>query len=106
SVLHNRLKINMALQIDATVQYAIGKPDNWWKKELTKTDLAVNSPYNTYLHPDLPPQPIANPGLAALQAAVNPDLTNYLYYVSDSFGYNHYAEDLAGHQANIAQYLQ
>ena len=106
SVLHNRLKINMALQIDATVQYVVGKPNNWWKKDLTKQDLAINSPYNTYLHPGLPPQPIANPGLAALQAAVNPDSTNYLYYVSDSSGYNHYAEDLAGHQANIAQYLQ
>ena len=96
----------MALQVDATVQYLVGKPNNWWKKELTKQDLAVNSPYNTYLHPGLPPQPIANPGLAALQAAVNPASTNYLYYVSDSSGYNHYAEDLTGHQANIAQYLK
>ena len=106
SVLHNRLKIDMALQIDATVQYLVGKPNNWWKKELTKADLAINSPYNTYLHPGLPPQPIANPGLAALQAAGGPASTNYLYYISDSSGYNYYAEDLAGHQANIAQYLQ
>lgn len=106
SVLHNRLEINMALQIDATVQYVVGKPNNWWKKELTKIDLAISSPYNTYLNSGLPPQPIANPGLAALEAAVNPATTNYLYYVSDSSGYNHYAATLEEHQRNIAQYLQ
>ncbi|MDZ7586686.1 MAG: endolytic transglycosylase MltG [Patescibacteria group bacterium] len=106
SVLHNRLKINMALQIDATVQYAIGKSDHWWKKDLTKQDLAINSPYNTYLHPDLPPRPIANPGLASLQAAVNPATTNYLFYISDSSGINHYATTLEEHNQNIAEYLQ
>jgi len=106
SVLHNRLEIGMALQIDATVQYVIGKPDNWWKKDLTKQDLAANSPYNTYLHPGLPPKPIANPGLASLEAALNPAQTNYLFYVSDSSGYNHYAEDLTGHNSNIEKYLR
>lgn len=106
SVLHNRLKINMALQVDATVQYVVGKPNNWWKKDLTKQDLAINSPYNTYLRPGLPPKPIANPGLAALQAAVNPDSTNYLFYISDSSGYNHYAATLEEHNANITQYLK
>lgn len=106
SVLHNRLEINMALQIDATVQYALGKPDQWWKKDLTKQDLAINSPYNTYLHLGLPPRPIANPGLAALQAALNPASTDYLFYLSDSSGNNHYAVTLEEHNQNIAKYLQ
>ena len=105
SVLHNRIKLGMALQIDATVQYALGNSKVWWKKDLTLKDLKINSPYNTYAHNDLPPAPIANPGLASLEAAINPATTNYLYYVSDSNGYNHYAEDLDGHQANIKQYL-
>lgn len=106
SVLHNRLKIGMALQIDATVQYVIGQPNNWWKKELSKADLATNSPYNTYLHPGLPPKPIANPGLATLEAAVSPASTDYLYYVSDSSGYNHYAATLEEHNQNITKYLK
>lgn len=106
SVLHNRLKIGMTLQIDATVQYIVGKSNNWWKKDLTKQDLAINSLYNTYLHPGLPPKPIANPGLAALQAAVSPASSDYLYYVSDSSGYNHYATTLEEHNQNITQYLK
>ncbi|MFH0942814.1 MAG: endolytic transglycosylase MltG [Candidatus Beckwithbacteria bacterium] len=106
SVLHNRLELGMALQIDATVQYIIGRPDNWWKKELSKQNLAIDSPYNTYLYPGLPPKPISNPGLASLKAALEPAKTNYLFYLSDSSGYNHYAEDLAGHNANIDKYLR
>lgn len=105
SVIHNRLNIGMALQIDATIQYILGKQSNWWPKNLTLKDLKTPSPYNTYLHPGLPPAPIANPGLATLKAAVNPPDTNYLYYLSDSGGYNHYAEDLDTHQQNIEQYL-
>lgn len=105
SVLHNRQELKMALQIDATVQYIVGKPDKWWKKELTKQDLTIDSPYNTYLYPGLPPKPIANPGLASLEAALKPAETNYLFYLSDSSGYNHYATDLVGHNANIDKYL-
>lgn len=105
SVIHNRLKIGMALQIDATVQYALGKPGEWWMKDLTHEDLQIKSPYNTYLNTGLPPAPIANPGMASLQAAINPAETNYLYYLSDSGGYNHYAETLEEHQANIVEFL-
>jgi len=105
SVIYNRLDISMALQIDATVQYVLGESGNWWPQNLTSTDLAVNSPYNTYQHPGLPPAPICNPGLESLKAAVNPAETGYLYYVSDSQGYSHYAADLEGHQQNISQYL-
>ncbi len=96
----------MPLQVDATIQYAIGSPSLWWKKDLTLKDLKIDSPYNTYLNQGLPPQPIANPGLASLEAALRPADTNYLYYVSDSNGYNHYATDLEGHQQNIQTYLK
>lgn len=104
SVIHNRLNIGMKLDIDATVQYVLGYQSDekrWWKKNLTTDDLKVNSSYNTYTHPGLPPTPIANPGLAALSAALNPAQTNYLYYISDKTGKNHYAATVEEHQANI-----
>ncbi len=103
SVILNRLGIGMALQIDATVQYALGYQENekrWWKKSLTLEDLKLDSPYNTYKNNGLPPTPISNPGLSSLEAVVNPAKTNYLYYISDSNGVNHYAETLEGHNAN------
>ena len=106
SVLHNRLDLGMALQIDATVQYVLGKPDNWWPQNLSREQLTVKSPYNTYLNPGLPPKPIANPGLASLEAALEPAQTDFLYYLSDSAGFNHYATDLEGHNQNIAEFLQ
>jgi len=105
SVIHNRLKLGMALQIDATVQYILGKSTNWWPQKLSSKDMKTTSPYNTYLHPGLPPKPIANPGRASIKAALNPANTDYLYYVSDSAGYNHYAETLEGHRQNIDKYL-
>ncbi len=105
SVLHNRLNLGMALQIDATVQYVLGQEGNWWPKDLTFEDLKTPSPYNTYQNASLPPGPIANPGLEALKAAANPANTDYLYYVSDSGGYNHYSKDLDGHHQNIEKYL-
>lgn len=107
-ILLNRLKIGMALQADATVQYALGyqlHEKDWWKKSLTKEDLTVNSPYNTYRFPGLPPKPIANPGAASLKAAFNPAPTDYLYYLHDSTGKTHYAETLDEHNANISKYL-
>lgn len=106
SVIHNRLEITMSLQIDATVQYAIGyqpSKKNWWKV-LTPNDLKINSPYNTYKNPGLPPTAICNPGLASLKAAVNPAKTNYLYYISDKSGHNHYAKTLEEHNLNIKKY--
>lgn len=107
SVILNRLEIGMGLQIDATIQYALGFQEDtqtWWKKALTKNDLNLNSPYNTYRNPGLPPGPISNPGFAALDAIVNPSNTNYLYYVSDQSGNNHYAETLEEHNANVRKY--
>lgn len=107
SVITNRLHIGMKLDIDATVQYALGYQigeKRWWKKNLTKDDLAIDSPYNTYTHAGLPPTPIANPGLATLKAVINPTQTNYLYYISDKTGHNHYAETMEEHNANIKKY--
>lgn len=104
SVLINRKNIGMKLDIDATIQYALGYQTDqktWWKKGLTAQDIKLNSPYNTYLTSALPPTPIANPGLKALSAVVNPAQTEYLYYISDSSGRNHYAKTLEEHHANI-----
>jgi len=89
-VIYNRLAKGMALQIDATVQYALGA----WKP-LTLDDLKVESPYNTYLHQGLPPTPIAAPGLASLEAALSPAKGNWLYYV---------VIDQQGHHAFTASY--
>lgn len=107
SVILNRLNIGMKLDIDATVQYALGYQENqksWWKKELTKDDLNINSTYNTYKNRGLPPAPISNPGLAVLQAVVNAPDTDYLYYISDRNGRNHYARTFEEHNKNIIKY--
>lgn len=107
SVILNRLRIGMKLDIDATIQYALGYQDrenSWWKKNLTIDDIDLVSSYNTYRNPGLPPTPISNPGLFALQAVVNAPKTNYLYYISDKSGRNHYAQGLDQHNANIKKY--
>jgi UPF0755 protein len=70
----------MKLQIDATVQYALGE----WKPALTYDDLKVNSPYNTYIVSGLPPSPICSPGLDSISAAINPAQTDYIYYLLTS----------------------
>jgi UPF0755 protein len=82
AVIWNRLRDGMLLQIDATIQYALGKT----KPILTYNDLKIDSPYNTYKHTGLPPTPISNPGLAALQAAADPAAVDYLYYVARNDG--------------------
>lgn len=107
SVIVNRLNLGMALQIDATVQYALGyqaETKTWWKKSLTLEDLKINSPYNTYKNTGLPLAAISNPGLSAIEAALAPSDTNYLYYISDKQGHLHFAADLEGHNANIKKY--
>lgn len=104
SVMHNRLDIGMALQIDATIQYAKGRPGAWWAPVTLAEYKSVKSPYNTYLQPGLPPGPIANPGIKALDAAANPANTDYLYYITDQNGVNRYAETNEQHNANIERY--
>jgi hypothetical protein len=82
SVIYNRIRADMPLQIDATVQYAIGEP----KEDLSLADLEVQSPYNTYENPGLPPGPIASPSRESLEAALNPAQTGHLYYVLEADG--------------------
>jgi UPF0755 protein len=86
SVYTNRLSEGMLLQADPTVQYSIGyyvETDSWWKSPLSEADLSVDSPYNTYIYGGLPPGPITNPALAALQAVAAPAQTDYLFFVAD-----------------------
>ena len=87
SVIYNRLNAGWPLQIDATVLYAKGV----WQSSVTIEDRKIDSPYNTYLHTGLPPGPIANPGIKAIDAALQPASTGYFFYLSDPQGHNHYA---------------
>jgi len=107
SVLLNRLEIGMKLDIDATVQYALGyskEEKKWWRKNLTFEDLKIASLYNTYRNAGLPPTPIANPGIEALRAVTNPADTNFLYYISDKAGHLHFAKTLGEQDANIKKF--
>jgi UPF0755 protein len=88
SVIYNRLAAGWLLQIDATVLYAKGV----WQSSVSLDDRKINSPYNTYLHTGLPPGPIANPGIKAIDAALQPADTGYFFYLSDPQGHNHYAK--------------
>ena len=93
------------LQADPTVQYAAGRPGEWWwKPPSVEAYQTVQSPYNTYLRPGLPPTAIASPGLSAIQAAASPADTQYCFFVATGDGGHVYATTLAEHQANIARY--
>ncbi len=105
-IIWNRLFINMNLQIDATVQYAKANaltPSSWWPK-VSPTDLSRKSPYNTYIHPGLPPTPIANPSVASVLAALNPVKTSCLFYFHDSSGGFHCSDTYAEHVALLKKY--
>ncbi|MBP9719268.1 MAG: endolytic transglycosylase MltG, partial [Candidatus Levybacteria bacterium] len=107
SIIYNRLENDMPLQIDATVQYILGfqpSEQSWWKRHLSFDDLKINSAYNTYIQKTLPPTPIANPGVESLQAAVHPDQTDYLFYITDKNGINRYAKTNEEHEKNIEKY--
>jgi len=102
AVIYNRLRAGMPLQIDATIEYAL--PAH--KTELSLHDLAIDSPYNTYRHPGLPPTPIANPGLPSLQAALHPAKTDALYYVYCGNGHHVFAKTFAQHEKNVERCLK
>lgn len=108
-ILWKRIEIGMPLQVDATLQYVKGYDEarkTWWAPP-TAADKVLDSPYNTYQNPGLPPGPISNPGLDAILAALNPTSTQYLFYISNTDGSKmYYAETYEEHQRNINQYLR
>lgn len=111
-IITNRLVAKWPLQIDATVQYALSTSRcriricDWWPKNLTKADLAIVSPYNTYLNASIPPAPIANPGEASLKAALNPQTSKFFFYLHDLNGQIHYATTVSEHNKNVCLYLK
>jgi UPF0755 protein len=102
AVFYNRLAQGLPLQADATLVYAKGQTDS----VITEQDKLINSPFNTYLHPGLPPAPISNPGLASIRAALLPATGfDFLYFLTDSNGHAHFSKTLAQHnqcQVNLA----
>jgi UPF0755 protein len=100
SVFHNRLKKNMPLQADPTVIYGLKDFDG----NLRKADLSNPHPYNTYVHPGLPPAPIANPGLASIRAALWPADSEYIYFVARGDGSHEFTKTLAEHQKAVVKY--
>jgi UPF0755 protein len=100
AVYYNRLKKGMKLDADPTVQYALGR----WKGRLLYKDLAVDSPYNTYRRPGLPPGPIGNPGEGSLRAALHPAPSPHLYFVAVGDGGHAFSATYAEHQRNVRAY--
>ncbi|NYF78751.1 endolytic transglycosylase MltG [Granulicella arctica] len=101
----NRIALGMPLETDPAVIYA-ALLDGRYRGTIYLSDLQSLSPYNTYKHPGLPPGPICNPGLAALQAALHPARTDYLYFVSDAAGHTRFSVDLKQHQQQVAAYRE
>lgn len=99
-ILWKRLKLGMALQVDAVFPYITGR------QKVLSDDLKIDSLYNTYLYKGLPPGPISNPGLDAIEAARNPKETPYFYYLSGNDGKTHFAKIFAEHLKNKEKYLR
>lgn len=111
-ILYKRLQNDWPLQVDATVQYIIANREckiltcNWWPNNITREDININSPYNTYNQPGLPPSPIANPSISSIKAAYDPVQTPYWFYLHDSSGEIHYAKNIEEHNKNVEYYLR
>ncbi len=103
-IIWNRIFKGMRLQMDATLQYAKGNDiDGWWPV-VESGDKKIDSPYNTYMYASLPPSPIASPGLAAIDAAYNPQKTSCLFYLHDKKGLIHCTVTYEDHLKNIKRY--
>jgi len=101
-ILQNRLNIGMALQADASIEYILDKP----LSALVPKDLEIDSPYNTYLYPGLPPTPIGNPGLEAILAVLSPTPSDNFFYITGNDGEFYYAKNFDAHRVNIAKHLR
>ena len=104
SVFINRLNQGMRLQTDPTVIYGVTNGQGVLGRGLRQSELRKETPFNTYVIDGLPPTPIANPGLAAIQAALNPDDTPYIFFVADGTGGHAFAVTLRDHNANVAKW--
>lgn len=102
-VFQNRMATGMPLATDPTVIYA-ALLGGRWRGTIYQSDLQFDSPYNTYRHTGLPPGPIANPGIAALKAALHPATTDYLYFVADAQGHSRFSRDLKEHSEQVQSY--
>ena len=100
SVYYNRLRQGIPLGVDATLLYALGR----LSPEPTAAELGLDSPYNTRKHGGLPPTPISNPGKAALEACINPPVTNFLFYFTDKQGTTHFETNQQDFERDIAKY--
>lgn len=106
-IMWNRLLQGMNLETDATVQYARGKAEAGWWAPVSSDDIKnIDSPYNTYKNKGLPPYPISNPGIDAIEAVLHPTETDCLFYLHDENRQIHCAKTLEEHQANIEKYLK
>ena len=105
-VIWNRLEKGMRLEIDATIQYALGKPGDWWPIVQGKKLREVESSYNTYVIKGLPPAPICNPSLASIKAAVYPLETDCFYYLHSPNKQIHCSKTYEEHLKNIEEYLK
>jgi peptidoglycan lytic transglycosylase G len=103
AVYRNRMRLDMPMQADPTVIYALQKSGRY-NGNIRREDLQYDSPYNTYRHPGLPPGPIASPGKASLEAALAPADVPYLYFVSRNDGTHVFAQTLAQHNANVYEH--
>lgn len=111
-ILIKRLKDGWPLQVDASVQYAVatknckvfGAECKWWPI-LSKEDMSINSPFNSYKFKGLPPHPIANPGLSSIKAVIYPKESDYWFYLHDKSGKIYFAKTTEEHKENIRKYL-